>query len=95
VRAPRLHQTEISSVVSDPFPSVRFRWELVDFAENFPAACPNGLLAVLRVHKGWLARAEADAFRLRTAGDPRAALRPDAESFAAWSARTPGLGGVR
>jgi SAM-dependent methyltransferase len=77
------------------WPPLRLRWELVDFAEHFPATCPNGLLAVLRVTKGWLARAQADAFRRRTGADPRAALRPDAEPFATWAARTPGLGGVR
>ena len=77
------------------WPQRRFHWELVDLADGFPEQCPNGVLAVLRVHKGWLARAEADAFRLRTDGDPRAVLRADAEPFALWSARTPGLGGVR
>ena len=75
-------------------PRPRFHWELVDLADGFPEPCPNGVLAVLRVHKGWLARAETDAFRLRSRGDPRAALRADAEPFAAWAARTPGLGGV-
>jgi len=80
----------------------RFAWELVDFADGFPAACPNGVLAVLRVHKGWRARADATAFRLRVAAESgpslaalrAAVLRPDAEPFALWSARTPGLGGV-
>ncbi len=73
----------------------RLDWELVDFAADFPAACPNGILAVLRVRKGWLARAEAEGFRLRTHGDPRAVLRADAEPFEVWAARTSGLGGVR
>jgi SAM-dependent methyltransferase len=77
------------------WPPCRLRWHIVDFAEDFPSATPNGLLAILRVHKGWRARAEAEAFRLRSHGNPRAALRPDAEPFAAWSARTPGLGGIR
>ena len=77
------------------WPRRRFQWELVDLADSFPAPCPNGVLAVLRVSKGWLARAEAEAFRHRAAGDPRAGLRADAEPFAAWSARTPGLGGVQ
>jgi SAM-dependent methyltransferase len=77
------------------WPPRRLRWELVDLADGFPAECPNGILAVLRVHKGWLARAEADAFRLRTGGDPRTVLREDAEPFATWAARTPGLGGVK
>jgi SAM-dependent methyltransferase len=95
VRAPRLPSSSTSSAASAPRLPVRFPWELVDFAEHFPAACPNGLLAVLRVTKGWLARAQADAFRRRTGADPRAALRPDAEPFATWAARTPGLGGVR
>lgn len=73
----------------------RFAWEIVDFAEHFPASCPNGILAVLRIHKGWRARADADAFRLHRAANPRAALRHDAQPFAAWSAQTPGLGGAR
>ena len=73
----------------------RFSWELVDLQEAFPATCPNGILAVLRVEKGWLGRAQAEAFRIRTGGDPRAALREDAEPFADWAARTNGLGGVR
>ncbi|WP_414663856.1 methyltransferase domain-containing protein [Horticoccus sp. 23ND18S-11] len=73
----------------------RLHWEIVDFADGFPAVTPNGVLAILRVHKGWRARAGAAAFRLRTDGDPRAVLVPDAQSFNAWAARTPGLGGVR
>ncbi len=73
----------------------RLTWEIVDFADGFPASSPNGILAVLRVEKGWRARADAEAFRLRTAGDPRAALREDALTFTAWAAQTPGLGGVR
>jgi SAM-dependent methyltransferase len=78
------------------WPARRFQWELIDLVDGFPSTTPNGILAVLRVHKGWLARAEADAFRLRPPHDRRqAALRADAEPFAAWAARTPGLGGVR
>ncbi len=73
----------------------RFAWEIVDFGEHFPASCPNGILAILRVHKGWRARADAAAFRIRTGSDPRAALRDDAQPFGDWAARTPGLGGVR
>jgi SAM-dependent methyltransferase len=75
------------------WPVRRFQWEIVDFAEHFPLSSPNGVLAVIRVHKGWLDRAEASTFHLRTEGDPRAALRADAEPFAAWAARTAGLGG--
>ncbi len=75
--------------------AARLHWEIVDFADGFPAASPNGVLAILRVHKGWRARADAEVFRLRTGGDPRAVLRPDAQPFAAWAAGTPGLGGVR
>lgn len=77
------------------WPHCRLRWELVDFAAHFPASCPNGLLAVLRVTKGWLARAQADAFRRQAGGHPDAALRPDAVPFATWAARTSGLGGAR
>ncbi|MBI5689412.1 MAG: class I SAM-dependent methyltransferase [Verrucomicrobia bacterium] len=77
------------------WPPCRLRWELLHLAAPFPADCPNGILAVLRVHKGWLARAQAEAFRIRTGGVPAAALRPEAEPFAEWASRTPGLGGVR
>ena len=73
----------------------RFNWEIVDMAEHFPASCPNGVLAVLRVLKGWRARADAAAFRIRAGDDRRAVLRADAQPFADWAARTPGLGGVR
>jgi SAM-dependent methyltransferase len=76
------------------WPRRRFNWELLELTPGFPTASPNGILAILRVHHGWLARAEADAFRLRARGDRQAALRPDAEPFAAWAARTPGLGGA-
>ncbi len=73
----------------------RFAWEILEIAEHFPASCPNGILAVLRVQKGWRARADAEAFRIRTHGKPAAALRDDAQPFAEWSAQTTGLGGVR
>ena len=72
----------------------RLHWELIDLVDGFPAASPNGVLAVLRVHKGWRARADAEVFRLRTGGDPRAVLRADAQPFAVWAAHTTGLGGV-
>lgn len=75
-------------------PLPRLHWELVDLVDAFPASSPNGILAVLRVHKGWRARADAAAFRLRNAGRPEAVLRPDAQRFPDWAARTPGLGGV-
>ena len=78
-----------------PVAPVRFNWELLELTERFPADCPNGILAVLRVHKGWRARADAEAFRLRTQGDWRAVLRDDARPFAEWQASTPGLGGAR
>jgi SAM-dependent methyltransferase len=77
------------------WPVRRFQWEIVDFADGFPASNPNGVLAILRVHKGWRARGDADAFRLRTQGDPRAVLRDDAQPFAEWAAKTSGLGGVQ
>jgi SAM-dependent methyltransferase len=73
----------------------RFNWEIVDLVDGFPAHSPNGVLAILRVHKGWRARADAEVFRLRTHGDPHAVLRDDAVPFAAWAASTPGLGGVQ
>jgi SAM-dependent methyltransferase len=77
------------------WPPRRFNWELVDLADGFPRHTPNGILAVLRVLKGWRARAEADWFRIRTSGDPRGVLRGDAKPFAEWAAETPGLGGVQ
>jgi SAM-dependent methyltransferase len=77
------------------WPVRRFNWEILDFADHFPEGNPNGVLAVLRVHKGWRARGDADAFRLRTGGDPRAVVRDDAVPFAEWAAQTSGLGGVR
>ncbi|MSU48867.1 MAG: class I SAM-dependent methyltransferase [Opitutus sp.] len=77
-------------------PSIpRFNWEIVDFADGFPSASPNGVLAILRVRQGWRARADAEAFRIRTGGDPRAVLRSDAQPFAVWAANTVGLGGVK
>lgn len=72
----------------------RFHWEILETAEHFPASCPNGVLAVVRVHQGWRARADAAAFRLRTGGDRRAVLRADAQPFGEWAERTPGLGGA-
>ncbi len=77
------------------WPTRRFHWEIVDFADGFPAESPNGVLAILRVTKGWRARADAEAFRLRAAGNPRAVLQEDAQPFAEWAAKTAGLGGVR
>lgn len=66
----------------------RLNWQIVDFAERFPVHMPNGVLAILRVDKTWRARAEADLFRLRTGGDPRAVLRDDAQPFAEWAAKS-------
>jgi SAM-dependent methyltransferase len=73
----------------------RFRWDIVDFADGFPATNPNGVLAIIRVLKGWRARADADAFRLRTLNDPQRVIREDAQPFAEWAARTSGIGGVQ
>lgn len=73
----------------------RFNWEILEIAEHFPSTNPNGVLAVLRVQKGWRARADAEVFRLRNGIDRQAALRDDAEPFATWAGRTKGLGGVR
>lgn len=81
------------SLSARPLP--RLHWELLELIDGFPAASPNGVLAILRVHKGWRARADAAALRLRSQGDFRALLQPGAEPFAVWAARTPGLGGVR
>jgi len=73
----------------------RFNWEILEVAEDFPANNPNGILAVLRVQKGWRARADAEVFRMIHGIEAQAALREDAEPFATWAARTEGLGGVR
>ena len=71
------------------WPPIRFNWELVDFADGFPAKSPNGVLAILQVHKGWRARAEAEALRVRAGDDPKATLRKDAKPFAPWTASAP------
>jgi hypothetical protein len=60
-------------------PPVRFNWEVVDFEDGFPDLSPNGVLAVLRVHKGWRARADAEALRIRAGNDIHATLRPGAK----------------
>lgn len=75
-------------------PCPRLNWEIVDFVDGFPAHSPNGVLAVLRVSKGWRARADADALRIRATGDLRVLLAPNAEPFDTWAGRTPGLGGA-
>jgi SAM-dependent methyltransferase len=65
----------------------RMNWEIVDFAERFPRPTPNGILAVLRVHKGWRVRADLEARRLRREGKSGPALKDDAMPFAEWAAR--------
>ncbi len=75
--------------------SPRLLWEIVDFAEAFPSSSPNGVLAILRVHKGWRARADAAAFHIRAKGERLAMLRPEAQPFGTWAMQTAGLGGVR
>jgi len=72
------------------WPVRRFKWELLELAEHFPSSTPNGVLAVLRVDKTWRERAEAELYQLRTNGDPHAVLRPDAQPFAEWVAKTEG-----
>ena len=88
----RLSQAKASDDARRDCP--RLNWEILDFVDGFPASSPNGVLAVLRVHKGWRARADAAALHIRAHGDLRALLVPNAEPFDAWAARTPGLGGV-
>lgn len=61
------------------------RWEIARWIES-----ARDTLAALRVHKGWLARAQAEAFRVRAHGHPRAVLRDDAQSFAEWAANSRG-----
>jgi SAM-dependent methyltransferase len=76
-------------------PGQRMRWEILEQIERFPKADPNGILTVARAKKGWRDRAEADWFRIRTNGDPRAVVREDAEPFADYARKCSGLGGVR
>ena len=64
----------------------RFNWEIVDFAEHFPSSTPNGVLAILRVNKGWRARADAEMFRLRSGGRRDAVLKDEAQRFDRWLA---------
>lgn len=61
------------------WPKRRFNWEIVDEAEYFPACTPNGVFVAVRVHKGWLDRAQADAFDVTADPDRRTAVvRPEA-----------------
>lgn len=65
------------------WPQRRFNWEIVDEADGFPAAKPNGIFMAIRVQKGWFDRAQAGAFDATAGLDRRAAvLRPDAVPFA-------------
>jgi SAM-dependent methyltransferase len=65
------------------WPVRRFNWELLDEVDGFPSATPSGVLAVIRVLKGWRDRAQADAFDVTAGTDRRTAvMRPDARSFA-------------
>ena len=77
------------------WPVRRFNWDILDFAPRFPTDNPNGILAILRVWKGWSLRPQINLLRQRILDDPRALLRPDAQPFAEWAAQTPGLGGAR
>jgi SAM-dependent methyltransferase len=95
--SPRAESNDATEAVKNvaPLRSIpRFNWEVVDFAENFPSDTPNGVLAILRVDKGWRARADAEMFRLRSLGHPRAMLRSDAQPFAEWSGSSKGAGGA-
>lgn len=60
----------------------RLIWEIVELIDGFPKASPNGILIVIRAKKGWLDRAEADAFDVTAGHDRRAAVvRPEARPF--------------
>jgi SAM-dependent methyltransferase len=63
-------------------PATRFKWEVVDQAEDFPADAPAGFFVVIRVNKGWRERAETEWFRTRTEHSRLAVVREDAEPFA-------------
>jgi SAM-dependent methyltransferase len=69
---------ELIAALND-WPRYRVNWELLDLVDGFPSASPNGILAVIRAAKGWLDRAEADAFDAIARNDRRVAvLRSDA-----------------
>jgi SAM-dependent methyltransferase len=72
----------------------RFNWEILEMEERFPTQNPNGVLAILRVHKGWRARADAEAFRIRSGGERRAVVRDDAIPFTEWAAKMSSVAGV-
>ncbi|MBL9203252.1 MAG: methyltransferase domain-containing protein [Opitutaceae bacterium] len=72
-------------LTQQPESQPRLLWEVAGITET-----PRATLTLLRVHKGWLARAQSEVFRLRAKGHPRAALRDDAQSFAEWAANTRG-----
>jgi hypothetical protein len=76
------------------WPTRRFRWEILDHAEHFPADTRNGILAVLRVKKTWSDVAVANAFRRQHPDRARAVLRADAELFSSFTRRPIDRGGV-
>ncbi len=55
--------------------------EIVDVAERFPAACPNGFLLVIRVQKTFKTQVAGLISRIRMKGDPDAALSAAARPF--------------
>lgn len=69
-------------------PSTRFKWEVVDQAEEFPRDNPVGFFLVIRVNKGWRERAESEWFQIRTDHSRLAVVRDDAEPFAAFLQRS-------
>jgi hypothetical protein len=69
-------------------PATRFKWEIVDQADDFPADNPVGFFVVIRVHKGWRERAETEWFRTRTDHSRLAVVREDAEPFAEFLQRS-------
>lgn len=78
------------------WPKRRFNWEIIDETDGFPGADPNGIFMAIRVQKGWLDRAQADAFDVTAKGNRRAAVvRADAKPFADWARDCIGLGGVQ
>lgn len=76
------------------WPTRRFRWEILDHAEYFPAETPNGILAVLRVKKTWSDVAVANTFRRQHPDRARAVLRDDAEPFSSFTRKPIERGGV-
>jgi SAM-dependent methyltransferase len=63
-------------------PETRFDWRIVDWAEDFPLSCPNGIFAALEVHHPWSARVLGWRNRQLTRLDPNYPVLATATRFA-------------